>query len=530
VKRWHSRVWWLVPSLALSTLALSEVRAQPLPGAEELEQPAAPPVAEPPVLADEQPPSEVAPAEPVPDAATQDESKAPAEPPSSEPSLETQLGVGLMADEFDATSAGPAAASAGEPGPVPSLSLMADPSADSAPASSDSPWESRGEVALEARAFLDDHRQDTQDQNVGLFARVMVQGERPHAVLRAKAFARADALDRRRSLVVAEELWAELKTSFVSLRVGADLFNWSATEAFHPADIVNARNLDSDIERYEKLGEPMAELTFRWPSGSVDLFAMPYRMNPVLPSARSRLSPVPEGVRLGKFAYLDDSGRLTTRRFAPQGGLLVRQTVGGADLTLHAVHHTDRSQPEVYFDLARMEPRPLLRTVTQLGGTYQHVMGPVISKLECGYRWFVNPSHRERALDTLKKRDHLLCAVGLEYGFVLGRTESALIAEVESVLLASEEVRKSLQVFQRDALLGYRLSLGDTSASTLSLVGIMDIDDPSQVLVNSSFTRRLGNGFELSLALRLVFGPDETATVSLPSDSDHVRLFLTRYF
>ena len=74
---------------------------------------------------------------------------------------------------------------------------------------------------------------------------------------KARLYGRIDQQDSGRTVLVVEELWLEWKTSDLRVRVGADLLNWSATEAFHPADIMNARNLDSDVESYEKVGEPM---------------------------------------------------------------------------------------------------------------------------------------------------------------------------------------------------------------------------------------------------------------------------------
>jgi hypothetical protein len=446
--------------------------------------------------------------------------------------LEGELGVGLMADEGDGAKTPAAVPEPETPGTAPETSpelslLDADAAPSEAPAAS--AWDSSGEIAFEARAFQPDHRKDTKDWNSGLFGRLSLGAEKNHFALRARGFGRADAVDHQRSLAVIEELWAEARASFLSLRVGFDVFNWSATEAFHPADIINARNLDSDIERYEKLGEPMANLTFRWSSGSISAFVMPFRMHPLLPSPHSRMSPVPEGIRLGKFAYLDDTGRLTNQRLAPQGGLVLRQTLGHADLTVHAVHHTDRSQPEVYYDAKNSQYRPLLRTVTQIGGTYQQVLEPVILKIEWAYRRFENPSDREVLLATLKKRDHFQGAVGLEYGFMLGKVESTLIVEAQSIFFTTEEVRKNLQMFQRDALVGYRLLFPDAGASTVNLLGIIDLEDPGKIIANASFTRRLGNDFQISVAARLIVGKNDS-TVNIPSNADHLRIFLTRYF
>ncbi|MEZ4272283.1 MAG: hypothetical protein R3C68_12900 [Myxococcota bacterium] len=249
-------------------------------------------------------------------------------------------------------------------------------------------WSSKGEVAIEGRAFLPDNEALTVDQDVGLFGRVEVLHKHEN-IFREKVriFGRVDRRDEGRSVLIVEEAWVELKKSLVRLRLGADIVNWTATEAFHPADVLNSRNLDSDVENFEKVGEPMAELSFNVGNGTLSAYYMPYYTRPIQPSPRSRQGVFPPGLPVGPLLRMDAHGNLADGDFGHQGGLRARQTFGSADLSLHFIHHMDRDQPEIVFDATAGELRPLFRTVTQAGGTYQQVFGSLILKVEAAYRF-----------------------------------------------------------------------------------------------------------------------------------------------
>lgn len=446
---------------------------------------------------------------------------------ATEPSgqgLPPELGSGLMAD--DSASALPPGLGSG----LMAEDLARTEPASMAPATELSPWSSRGEVSLESRAFLPDDRESTQDLNVGLFARAGLEWGAAGWAFGARMYARSDSADQGRSLVVLEELWLQAGAEHVVARAGVDIFNWSATEAFHPADIINARNFDSDVERYEKIGEPFLSVEGRWPRGSVAAYYLPYVGRPFLPSRASRLNGLPEALSIAEFASLDAGGAPSSERFMHQGALRVRQTIGDADLSLHVVRHVDRSQPELLVNPADGTATPLMRTVTQVGGAYQQVIEPVIVKMELGYRFFVDPDDRFPELLTLPDRDHLQLALGVEYSWAWGGSESSLILEGQSIFFAEPWLRRQLHIFQRDVLIGYRLALDDPGATTFSLSAIADVEIFDELLVNASVERRLWKDWTISAVVRGVAGTRGASALVLPADSDHLRLSLTRYF
>lgn len=398
-----------------------------------------------------------------------------------------------------------------------------------------SKWESQGQLALESRVFSNDQSPDTVDLGLGLFGRLELEHKHKPFREKVRLYGRMDQQDMRRTILVVEELWAAWDFGPFELRVGADILNWSATEAFHPADVINARNIDSDAENYEKVGEPMVQLSTKLGRGSLKAIFMPYYSQPILPSSRSRLNFLPPNVvnEELEFLRLDFRGRLTDGRFGPQGALRFTQTIGDADLDVHVIHHMDRYQPEVLFDATTGAVVPLFRAVTQVGGTYQHVVGDFVFKLEAGYRWFVEPENGVTPYGPVQDRNHLQVAVGAEYGLVNDEdVEQTFILEAQSIFGVDDDIRKSLQLFQRDAMLGYRVTIGDVDSTEILLSVIMDLEAPENVFWSANFKQRFLETWSISAGARMVFAPENPTAggFAVPPGASHVRLVLTRHF
>jgi len=119
--------------------------------------------------------------------------------------------------------------------------------------------ESKGELVLQTRAFTPDNEDVTKDEGVVLASRLEYSNKGKRVQTQLRVATRIDALDKSRDVLLLEEGFLAAKFGPLRLRVGAQLTNWTTTEAFHPADVLNSRNFDSDVENLEKLGEPMVE-------------------------------------------------------------------------------------------------------------------------------------------------------------------------------------------------------------------------------------------------------------------------------
>lgn len=417
----------------------------------------------------------------------------------------------------------------------------------------DKAWTSKGELSFESRWFPENELTaidpasgapfkldpTTDDYGVGMLGRAETAANYDEWRLKGRAFGRVDAVDEQRSVLVVEEAWAQYGGDWGQLRLGADVINWTATEAFHPADIINARNLDSDFENLEKLGEPMAALTIKAGNGRIVAMGLPFYTEPIFPSPRSRLSFAPGlPIRPGRL-QMNTSGELTKKDFGGQGALQIAQTFGSADIALHVVHHLDRYQPLYVTGPAGGPLGSLLfQTVTQAGLTYAQSLGSFLTKLEFGYRYFHRP---EVALlpvvGPLDQRDHAQIAVGGEYSHTHANSFDSTIL-LEGQLYAGIEnklQRRALGLFQRDALVGYRLAFNDIKDKSILLLGIFDLENAGELMASIAYQQRLSDVWGIEASARAMHAPEPNPV--LPNTglesmrrADQVRLALTRYF
>ncbi len=408
-------------------------------------------------------------------------------------------------------------------------------------------WDSKGVLAIENRGFVPDDDRRTKDAAAGLFGRLELSYERGALSARARGFSRVDGLDEDRSVNVVEEAFAQVKYGWLRLRVGVDMVNWTATEAFHPADVVNARNIDSDVENYEKVGEPMAALALSLPTDTVlEVYAFPIVVDPVFTSPRSRLSFAQPGASLGPVLHADRDGRIVRAYndgtldgddLVVQGAVQLKQNLGSADLALQLVYHVDRSEPVITFDPLTGVFAPLFLPVTHFGLTYQHVFDALIVKVEAAHRRFVEPKAGSVLTvygPEVPDWDHTTAALGLEYGFSHDSgSESTFLVEGQSIFGVERPLRLQLSPFQRDALVGYRYAFNDEQSREVLLSGIVDLERDREFLVSATYGQRLGDTWGLRMSVRLV---DSQATKEPPvgldalRDADLVRLTLSRYF
>jgi hypothetical protein len=383
----------------------------------------------------------------------------------------------------------------------------------------------RGEVAAETRFFPQDDVQATEDINAGLFARMEVMANSGPWKAALRGVARGDFLDRDRDGLDAEEAWFGYQTPSWSLRAGLQYMNWSATEAFHPADSINSRNLDSRLENPEKRGEPM--LSWQWKHGRGDLaaFWMPFFIENRAPSPSSRLNflagqPWLEARVLGALGQPRHGERID------QWGLRYTTNIGDGDLALHYLDHVERQQ----FRL-QMEPdgvRPLHAVARELGLTHQHVFGSYVFKVEAAHKDFQTP-----AASFLPEQTHL--ALGLEYGWVTSRGASAtLLVEGMRVLGIDRNQRAISSLFQNDALLGYRHAWNDVWSRELLLTLVGDLERSEELLLHVQYSQRLSDTTSLAIGARVIhakpIAPGSSPGLQALREADQVFLSFSRHF
>jgi len=402
--------------------------------------------------------------------------------------------------------------------------------------------ESKGELGTESRLFYPDDTKDSDIGNVAVVGRLQVDAELddPGPIddlsLRARLFSRLDPYDDHRSRVVPEELYLNAELGMARLRAGYQMLNWTATEAFHPADVINSRILDGSFENPEKIGELIGSLRFEIPDGNLEVFFMPLFTEPVLPSSRSPLSLSGPDFELGDALVLERDGDVTDDAFQPQWGTKIEQTIGSADIAVHAIQHIDRSAPLIVLDGATFTPRPVYQALTQVGFTYQHALDTTLLKLEGAYRAFDRPGARYTRYGLVPRRNHVLASAGVEQSVSLGGgSESALLLEGQALIPTQGDYPDQLEpLFQHDVLIGMRHAFNDEQSTAILMTVIADVEHPDQLVMGASLSRRLGEEWGMTTGVRLFHlppdDPDAPVLYERLHAQHHVYFDLKRYF
>ncbi len=368
----------------------------------------------------------------------------------------------------------------------------------------------KGQVGTFTRAFLPDGDPVTQDINVGLDARLQVDVEHGDWHERGKVYGLIDATDPRRDAVFVEDLYIAWRSGDFQIVVGAVTLNTSRLDTFHPADVINARFLDTEIENPAKIGEPMVSGRANIPKGAVTAYVMPWFTAPRLASPRSRFNPNP-GLELGQPLYLQWSGSVRQERYGLQWGLNLEQTYGPVDLSVQFLRHQDRQQPIVVEVPGEPLPQLLSLPVNHVGFNYNQAVGSTVLKGEAAWRRFGRSDAAPAYLDGLAARDHVALAGGLEYSFGVGPYTLAALAEGQWIVLEGQDdpvVRASLSPFQRDALVGARLTFNDRANRSLVLLAIVDLETADEVFGGLRYGQRMGEHWTLAASVRSVFAPE----------------------
>lgn len=376
-----------------------------------------------------------------------------------------------------------------------------------------------GETGVEYRVFDNDSNSQTDDYNTAGIFRLELNGDQARTEEKVRAFIRHDTVNPNRDVISLEEAWVGILRYPFQIRVGTQLLTWTALEAFHPADVLNSRNYDSPLENTEKFGEPMVLVTYLMNRGTISMMLMPFVIDPKYPNSHNRLSPEMP-LPLGGLKFIDTKGDIITNHVALQGAIRADYTLGNADLSVHVIHHQDRSQPVM--TVVGTSISPIFLPVTQVGGTVQYAIQDVLLKSEWAFRNFKD------AIGTpygdIHQYDHAEIAVGGEYTIYHDSGhDSTFILEYQTYQGVSSEARQTLGMFQNDVLLGHRFVFNDIQSKEFFSSLIFDLDTENTFLFNIHYEQRLKDQWKFKTGLRLFNG-------DMFKNSDHIFGGLSYYF
>lgn len=415
------------------------------------------------------------------------------------------------------------------------------------PLSSFAEYSSSGEVAFEFRQFEDDNVKTTQEKGMAVFSRLESKYEDDFYTHVIRGFARVDAKESSRDLVWIEDAYAAYfldVDKLWRLSGGYKIFNWTALEAFRPADTINSRNFDAPLEKPEKRGELAVELEMPFYEGSFTLSYYPRVENPHYPGASSRLG---LGFVPAEPVWVEERD-VSNKQWRPQFGARLTQFVMGADISLHAIQHYDRQFPILGTSnyttiLGNVVPVngvasmnvPHYYRVIQYGGTLQlPFFDGWIFKAEGVNRSFEDELEVLTVAGLKKPIDHSEVALGLEYGLAhADGSESTFFLEAVKIMGVTEAEAASLSAFQSDIFLGYRHARNDIMGTEFLISAIIDSERTHEKLYNFQASRRLSDVWKLSGTVRVFDAKPETSTpvgLEILDKDNHFSITIARFF
>lgn len=339
---------------------------------------------------------------------------------------------------------------------------------------------------------------------------------------------RKDFNDPARTRILPYENWVAYKTDNMQVKVGTQIENWAMAEIFHPSDIFNSRNFDSELENSEKLGEPSASLRFNVGGGFATLYYMPMFWSPILPSNVSRFQGVPRNVNLLEPIFFDKGKFGKDRDSVNQYAFRYTKTVGSADLAFHYLNAIDRQEALFLEDIAADGARPVFMRVQQIGAAGSVLVAENILKFDYVNRTFPDTGTSDN-LGEIKELDHSIAALGFERTFALkSGPESTIFMEWQKIFGVNNIQARTFSIFQNDLMFGYRLSFNDLDSKELKVFLILDMEKSSETLWAMSYSQKFSNEVKFSIGVRGI-SAFRGASKAL-NDADHAFLNLTYFF
>ncbi len=388
----------------------------------------------------------------------------------------------------------------------------------------------RGYVAAELLGFLEGPAHEDQHDFYGSISaepEYFNEWNRGNDLFTFKTYFMLDSHDSHRTHADIRELsWIHAARDW-EINLGISKVYWGVTEAVHLVDVINQTDLVVNEDGEDKLGQPMAKLTLIRDYGIFDLF--------VLPGFRERTFPSTEG-RPRFSIKISDDALYESGAEDLHTDLSVRwsHSIGQFDIGLAHFYGTGR---EPRFVIRPGAFNPMTRTISKITPLYE-IINQTSLDLQAIYGswlWKLEAIMRSGQGDRIKA-----FTGGYEYTFVGVNKSRIDVGVITEYLYDSrgDEIDQTAAVtgkpfftspFQRDLVLGTRITLNDAQSSELLASVIIDLDGGGQSF-NVEASRRFGDSWKLSIEARGVANvPDDSVMASF-RDDNRIRMELARYF
>jgi len=384
------------------------------------------------------------------------------------------------------------------------------------------------ESTFSQRAFQDDDNPITNTFNSAIGMKFGVKAKSDEDNFRVKIIIDSlyDFSDKDRFYIYPEEAWVGYDDGSNIIKVGFQHFNWSSTEAFRPSDVVNSRNLDSQVKNASKIGEPMISYKRILGESSITGFISPYFIKPLYPGVENSFATPPIPIE----SYLVNTEGLKTDKepFNIQGGAIFNFSLSKSDIAIHYINHIDRDAFIPLINPLVPNITPIFYRNQQVGITSQSAVLGLILKTEFVARFF---SEDVVTLSHNSIQDFQIATIGIERNFSLGKGEFTFLTEY--IRTFSQNIsQQNAEVFDNDLLIGFRHSFNNINGSELNLSLISDMKDLKQHILNFSYAQRIKNNWKVELGLNYVESEvlDSYIGVDILDSADYVYLDIKRFF
>jgi hypothetical protein len=374
--------------------------------------------------------------------------------------------------------------------------------------------EINGHVSIEGRLFAHEPLYPGQERNNGSIA---LEPEFYHESnsgfsLIFTPFLRIDSADPERTHFDIRELNVFLLGDHWELRLGISKVFWGVTEFVHLVDIINQTDLVENIRGEDKLGQPMAHLSYPADWGVLDFFILPY--------FRERTFPGPEGRLRTPLVVDTDNPVYESSDEENHADFAIRysQVFDFGDFGIYYFKGTGRDPLFIPSFNSNGEPvlLPFYQLTDQVGMDLQLIAGNWLWKLEALYQ-------------DNKTKSFYAATGGFEYTFV-GLGDSMMDLGIIAELAYDDRGDDATTPFENDLFGGFRLGVND-AAGTQLLVGLsIDLDNKGNILQLEA-SRRLTDNIKVFLEGWAFFNtdPGDYYLYSI-RDDDFIRLQLFYYF
>ncbi len=333
-----------------------------------------------------------------------------------------------------------------------------------------------------------------------------------------KPFFRYDDMDQFRThFDIRELVWGrkmQIANKPWELRVGYDKVFWGVAEGNHLVDVINQTDFIENLDRSEKLGQPMLRLTTSQNWGTVDFFILPYFNVPTFAGPNGRLRP-PTPFTEVPVRYESAAGKYHT-----DVAIRWSKNFDQADVGVYYFKGTNRDYRISQDTKVASATNPLglvlnYEQMRQVGLDASYLIGKWTLKSEVLYRYSMFEDFRAAVW-------------GVEYAF---NQAFGSQADVNLFLEKNYDSRGSNSgaVLQNDVFAGARVSLNDAQSTQFKIGWMQDLSDASRS-VRLEASRRLSDKVTMRLEAQIFKNIATTNPLySIHADS-YLQLSLSSYF